>query len=110
VGSVGFILHCIFIIVLVILENPSIVFSWIGLVVTEILPSLALLIFTARFRPDTDSSNTKSSSNVSSGSLKEIDSDSSTKEQVQRETEMTTAKVNSQQSTDELVVKQKRYL
>ncbi|EGC37857.1 hypothetical protein DICPUDRAFT_29604, partial [Dictyostelium purpureum] len=43
VCSVGFILHCVFILVLVGIENPSVTFSFIGLVITEIIPSLTIL-------------------------------------------------------------------
>ena len=44
VSSVAFILHCGFIIVLVALPSPNIDFSFAGLLVTEILPSIFILI------------------------------------------------------------------
>ncbi|GAM25371.1 hypothetical protein SAMD00019534_085460 [Acytostelium subglobosum LB1] len=42
--SVGFILHCVFVLVLVFMSRPSIIFSFIGLVITEIIPSTCILI------------------------------------------------------------------
>ncbi|EGG23353.1 hypothetical protein DFA_05485 [Cavenderia fasciculata] len=41
--SVGFLLHCIFIIILVTVKPKNVVFSFIGLVVTEIVPVMTLL-------------------------------------------------------------------
>ncbi|KAN0022166.1 hypothetical protein ACTFIU_004335 [Dictyostelium citrinum] len=41
--STGFLLHCLFIIILVALNEPSIVFSFIGLIITEIIPSITIL-------------------------------------------------------------------
>ncbi|KAN0050521.1 hypothetical protein ACTA71_003650 [Dictyostelium dimigraforme] len=41
--STGFLLHCLFIIILVALKEPSIVFSFIGLIITEIIPSITIL-------------------------------------------------------------------
>ncbi|EGC39926.1 hypothetical protein DICPUDRAFT_14599, partial [Dictyostelium purpureum] len=41
--SAGFILHCIFILVIVGLKEPSVVFSFIGLILTEVIPSVTIL-------------------------------------------------------------------
>jgi hypothetical protein len=48
VGSIGFLLHCIFIIILTSLNKPVLIFSFVGLIVTEIMPSLYILITQSR--------------------------------------------------------------
>ncbi|KYQ90264.1 hypothetical protein DLAC_08867 [Tieghemostelium lacteum] len=40
--SIGFILHCVFVLILVGAEPSNIVFSFLGLIVTEIIPSLSI--------------------------------------------------------------------
>ncbi|GAM29086.1 hypothetical protein SAMD00019534_122620 [Acytostelium subglobosum LB1] len=42
--SVGFILHCIFVLILVGTEPSNIVFSFVGLIITEIIPVISILI------------------------------------------------------------------
>ncbi|GAM29115.1 hypothetical protein SAMD00019534_122910 [Acytostelium subglobosum LB1] len=41
--SVGFILHCVFVLILVGAEPSNIVFSFVGLIVTEIIPVMSIL-------------------------------------------------------------------
>jgi len=43
VSAVGFILHCIFLLVLVGLSQPNIIFTFVGLEITEILPTIVIL-------------------------------------------------------------------
>jgi hypothetical protein len=48
VSAVAFILHCIFIIILTSLNKPVLIFSFVGLVVTEIIPSVYILVTQTR--------------------------------------------------------------
>jgi hypothetical protein len=43
VYTLTFFLHCVFILVLVGLNNTNVVFTFVGLLLTEVLPSLFLL-------------------------------------------------------------------
>jgi len=57
VCSIAFILHCIFIIIIAGLQQANLIFSFIGLVITEIAPSFILLAVSENLR---DSSTTTS--------------------------------------------------
>eukprot|EP00026_Physarum_polycephalum_P002471 Phypoly_transcript_02478.p1 GENE.Phypoly_transcript_02478~~Phypoly_transcript_02478.p1 ORF type:complete len:754 (+),score=101.93 Phypoly_transcript_02478:402-2663(+) len=69
VYSISFILHCIFTIILSALNEPQVVFSFLGLIITEVVPSFYLSWFLGISKKlDTSSgspgaSNNKSSSN-----------------------------------------------
>ncbi|GAM18817.1 hypothetical protein SAMD00019534_019920 [Acytostelium subglobosum LB1] len=41
--SIGFILHCAFVLVLVAAEPSNVIFSFIGLIITEIIPTISIL-------------------------------------------------------------------
>ena len=43
IGSGGFLLHCAFIIAIAALSKPNAIFSFIGLIITEIIPSIIIL-------------------------------------------------------------------
>ncbi|EGC40405.1 hypothetical protein DICPUDRAFT_96277 [Dictyostelium purpureum] len=73
VCSIGFILHCIFVLVLVSNIN-SIVFSFIGLVITELAPTVALLYC---FNPGTFTNKIKEKHQINSKEIKKISSNSS---------------------------------
>ncbi|KAN0055513.1 hypothetical protein ACTA71_008626 [Dictyostelium dimigraforme] len=74
ISGTGFILHCIFIIALVSIKNPSIVFSFIGLIITEIIPSVTILYcYDQRVGLHLDKSlNTKTVSSSSSSSSNKL--------------------------------------
>ncbi|KAM9998091.1 hypothetical protein ACTFIY_007754 [Dictyostelium cf. discoideum] len=74
ISGTGFILHCIFIIILVSIKNPSVIFSFIGLIITEIIPSVTILYcYDQRVGLHLDRSlNTKSSSATSSSSSNKL--------------------------------------
>eukprot|EP00027_Filamoeba_sp_ATCC50430_P016478 CAMPEP_0168576930 /NCGR_PEP_ID=MMETSP0413-20121227/20514_1 /TAXON_ID=136452 /ORGANISM="Filamoeba nolandi, Strain NC-AS-23-1" /LENGTH=977 /DNA_ID=CAMNT_0008610647 /DNA_START=213 /DNA_END=3146 /DNA_ORIENTATION=- len=61
VSSVGFILHCIFLVILTALSKPSVIFSFVGLVITEIIPSCYLLIAFNKFKKNAVSKSTNNS-------------------------------------------------
>ncbi|KAN0029069.1 hypothetical protein ACTFIV_010939 [Dictyostelium citrinum] len=80
ISGTGFILHCIFIIILVSIKNPSVVFSFIGLIITEIIPSVTILYcYDQRVGLHLDRSlNTKTASTSSSSSSNKLSKITST--------------------------------
>jgi len=71
VCSCSFILHCIFILVLAGLSEPNIWFSFFGLIITEIVPSVFVIVTFWRLKRETKSSRTANLS--SSGSRAETE-------------------------------------
>jgi hypothetical protein len=60
--SIAFILHCVFIIILSALSEPNLIYSFIGLIVTEIAPSVVLLFVSENLK---ESAGTTTKSGVS---------------------------------------------
>ncbi|KYR01438.1 hypothetical protein DLAC_01419 [Tieghemostelium lacteum] len=75
--SSGFILHCVFIIILVSANPSNVIFSFIGLVVTEIIPVVTLFFFNNQFPWNKVTENAKKKlSNLSNSSTRSSDSNS----------------------------------
>jgi len=56
VCSISFILHCIFILILATLKQANIIFSFVGLLVTEVAPSFILLAVSENLKESSSSS------------------------------------------------------
>ena len=49
VCSVSFVLHCIFIIIVITLTEPNIYFSFFGLIITELIPGAFITVLYSNF-------------------------------------------------------------
>jgi len=66
VCSIAFILHCIFIIILAALPKANIIFSFVGLVITEIAPSFILLAVSENLRDSSTSTSVGTGTDMNS--------------------------------------------
>ena len=69
VSSVAFILHCIFILTLAGLSSPNIIFTFVGLIITELLPSSFLLLLFWKLDKSVSSSKSSTGGNVNMTSM-----------------------------------------
>jgi len=84
VCSIAFILHCIFIIIIATLETPNLIFSFIGLVVTEIAPSFILLAVSENLRDSSTSTTAGTGTDINSA----VDDESTSRNSFNKQAEM----------------------
>jgi len=84
--SIAFILHCVFIVVLSALTKPNLIYSFIGLIVTEIAPSLILLFVSESLKESTGATAKSTTSSAEPKSIEPIEQDGDDEEELPERT------------------------